>query len=193
MTKQNLVRCDQFVNNNGVYTYFHESLNLKRWIDHFLISSSIAPMKRYHEIIDVGDNPSGHLPIKLSRATFRQNWKIQNGRSKNFFKMGKCSEEQKSSFSNRLDELLHPSVMTQCDGVYCQREDCAVSIQNEYDRLVIIVTQADKVLPRHYSTIRPREERIPYRVWIIFSIFSSPDSFFGLNLCLGQFALACGP
>ena len=110
-------------------------------------------MTRNHEILDVGDNPSDHLPIKLeilcNISTESENPKQPV--KKPSLKWEKCSEEQKSSFSNRLDELLHlhPSVMTHCDVVHCQRENCAISIQNEYDSLVSIISQADKVLPRH--------------------------------------------
>ena len=63
--QHNLVCCDKYNNNNRPYTYIHNSLNQKKWNDHFFISSSLVQSSVSHMIVDVGDNPSDHLPISL--------------------------------------------------------------------------------------------------------------------------------
>ena len=55
--KHNLTCCDQYISNNNNYTYSHDSLNQRKWNDHFLVSSSIVPATDKHVILDVGDNP----------------------------------------------------------------------------------------------------------------------------------------
>ena len=64
VAKYDLTCCDQFNNNNN-YTYFHDSLNQRKWADHFLVSSSVVPSTDNHIILDLSDNTSNHHPIKF--------------------------------------------------------------------------------------------------------------------------------
>jgi hypothetical protein len=59
-----LICCDNFnVNINVGYTYFHETLNHKSWLDHFFITSGLSQSISGFEIIDSGANLSDHMPI----------------------------------------------------------------------------------------------------------------------------------
>ena len=157
--KHDMTCCDQFVNNNNInYTYFHESLNHRKWIDHFLISTSLATSTANHEIVDIGDNTSDHLPIK-----FQLSCNISAAPEKTLappnppsLKWEKCSDEQKNAYSTRLLDMLHqsPSVATVCNVAHCQHQDCVASLQREYDNLTTIITEADKALPRHKPGIQ---------------------------------------
>ena len=106
-----------------------------------------------HEILDVGDNPSDHLPILLrfSANTHAEPPVEEPSVKTTSLKWEKCSEEQKLAYSNRLRDLLRhsPEVSTSCNVAHCQKEDCISSIQKEYDELIRIITKADRILPRH--------------------------------------------
>ena len=158
VTKYDLLCCDQFNNNNNNnnnnnFTYFHDSLNQRKWIDHFLVSASIAPSTENHCILDLGDNTSDHHPIKLDIKCNIQAEpeKIIPPAKSPSLKWEKCTQEQKTNYSNRLAELLHRShsVIKRCNIAHCQRGDCIASLQMEYDNLTQIINVADKVLPRH--------------------------------------------
>ena len=158
VAKYDLLCCDQFINNNNNnnnnnYTYFHDSLNQRKWSDHFLVSSSIAPSTNTHCILDLGDNTSDHHPIKLEIDCILQAEPDKHGTPTKppSLKWEKCSEEQITAYSNRLDELLYqrPTVIKKCNVAHCQQADCIASLQCEYDNLTAMINQADKVLPRH--------------------------------------------
>ena len=152
-----LVSCDQYNNNNNnnnnVFTYIHNSLDQRKWNDHFLVSSSLAPLTDEHEIMDVGDNPSDHLPITLRLSITTTSGPTSNDQPKraSSLKWEKCSEEQKSAYRNRLNDLLYQeaSNITDCNTVHCRRPQCIESIQREYDHITESITTADKILPRH--------------------------------------------
>ena len=169
--KHDLICCDRFVNgntssvpqwaptapsnagNSNNYTYIHNSLNQKKWNDHFFVSASIASMTDGHEILDVGDNTSDHLPIMLRfTANIHAEPPAEDPPVKApSLKWEKCSEEQKLAYAKRLRELLEhsPAVLTPCNVAHCQNVECIASIQNEYDELISLITKADSILPRH--------------------------------------------
>ena len=131
----------------------HESLNQKKWSDHFLVSTSIAQSTANHEITDVGDNTSDHLPIKfqLSCKISAEPTRAVASKKSPSLKWEKCSEEQKNAYSTRLADLLlqNPDLSTSCTVAHCRNNDCLLSVQKEYDNLIDLITLADKVLPRH--------------------------------------------
>ena len=132
--KHGLVCCDSLVNNNNKhYTYIHNSLNHRKWNDHFLISSSLVPSTDNHAILDVGDNPSDHLPIlmHISICTRAEPEKVDQPAKLPSLKWEKCSEGHKTAYKNRLSDLLarSPSDMTTCKVVHCDSQDCIHSIQ----------------------------------------------------------------
>ena len=158
MNKYDLICCDQFVNNNNNnnnknFTYFHESLNQKKWSDHFLVSTSFAQSTANHEIIDVGDNTSNHLPIKfqLSCKISAEPARAESSKKSPSLKWEKCNDEQKNAYSTRLADLLfqNPDHSTSCSIAHCRNSDCLSAVQKEYDKLIELISLADKVLPRH--------------------------------------------
>ena len=68
-----------------------------------------------------------------------------------FLKWEKCTNEKKLAYNQRLSDLLNqaPSSITDCKVVHCQSQECRSSIQHEYNEITSIITEADKVLPRH--------------------------------------------
>ena len=66
-------------------------------------------------------------------------------------KWEKCTNENKSAYGRRLSHLLSqsPGSITQCNVIHCPSQDCRASIQREYDEITCLITEADKVLPRH--------------------------------------------
>jgi len=64
MTDYNLVSCDDKINNKAIlYTYIHESLGHRSWLDHFFVSKDLYDSVFNCNIIDSGGNLSDHLPI----------------------------------------------------------------------------------------------------------------------------------
>ena len=137
----------------GGYTYFHESLDQKKWNDHFLISRSIASATKQHLILESGANVSDHLPlmmelsVSLSVAPERH---AENAKTPSL-KWEKCSNEHKQAYTNQLSQCLldAPPGLTQCRKSHCSDQTCLTSIQQEHDALIGLMKKADKVLPRH--------------------------------------------
>ena len=63
----------------------------------------------------------------------------------------KCTEAQKSAYSQRLSGLLEqsPSLLSHCSNNHCTEDACLSSIQKEYESIVNQISLADKVIPRH--------------------------------------------
>ena len=153
MSKYDIKCCDSLVTGDTNYTYSHDSLNQRKWNDHFLLSSSIVPLTDNHAILDTGDNTSDHLPImfRLSCDLSAAPQQLDSSDKAPSLKWEKCSEEQKANYADCLSNLLthSPCLLTTCDTVHCSNNYCTQSIQREYECIVEAVTQADKVLPRH--------------------------------------------
>lgn len=62
----NLMCCDNKVYGLINYTYCHETLNHKSWIDQIFISNSLYNSSVDCDIIDCGENLSDHLPIRCT-------------------------------------------------------------------------------------------------------------------------------
>ena len=60
-----LINCDEFNPGNEGFTYFHEGLGHKLFIDHFFVQSVLHPLIKKFEILECGSNLSDHLPIRL--------------------------------------------------------------------------------------------------------------------------------
>ena len=169
--KHNLVCCDGLINGGGIggggtiggsddgtvisnhYTYIHDSLNQQKWNDHFIISSSLIPSTNGLTILDVGDNPSDHLPImmQLSLKLSTEIPRVETTTRPTSLKWEKCSEDQKNIYKERLADTLRqsPRISPICSKIHCEKNGCIVAIQNEYDSIVNSITKSDKVLPRH--------------------------------------------
>ena len=66
MTKYSFTCCDHFQSPTA-FTYHHESLQHKKFNDHFLVSKELLANRTAsdHDILDDGDNLSDHLPIVM--------------------------------------------------------------------------------------------------------------------------------
>ena len=124
--------CDNFISDPNSYTYSHDSLGQRKWNDHFLVSFSLITSTDCHEILDVGDKPSDHLPIalRLSTNTFAESPRIVSHTTAPSLKWDKCSEGQKSQYKEQLSSLLlhYPGVITACSVMHCQSRECIDSI-----------------------------------------------------------------
>ena len=153
MSKYNLISCDNQISDQNSHTYFHDSLNQRKWNDHFLISQSLVASTGNHVILDVGDNPSDHHPImfELSMRLPVEPPEAETSTVQPLLKWEKSSAEQTDLYSNCLSSLLNvtPSVVTTCGIAHCTNEQCIKSIQDEYDILTDTIKNADKALPRH--------------------------------------------
>ena len=170
--RHNLICCDYLINGGGGggvtgggggggggsaaanhYTYIHESLNQQKWNDHFLISSSLISSTTDLQILDVGDNPSDHLPIsmKFSIESPSESPRADISSKTPSLKWEKCSNIQKNAYNERLSDILSqsPNISAECNRTHCENRDCIQWIQCEYDNITNIITRADKVLPRH--------------------------------------------
>ena len=57
------IKCVDSLDGKFGYTYFHESLGHRSWIDHVFISSSAANTLQDYMTLDLGCNNSDHHPI----------------------------------------------------------------------------------------------------------------------------------
>ena len=103
--------------------------------------------------MDVGDNPSDHLPITMKISIEMTDVPIESVSSAKdpSLKWEKCSQEQKNAYKQHLNGLLQntPSVLNPCSISHCDRSECISAIQHEYDNLIRVITESDKILPRH--------------------------------------------
>ena len=154
--KHNLNVCDHLASNIGPqYTYVHESLNQRKWNDHFLVSKNLISVCSDHIIIDDGDNVSDHLPITMTISASLTTAPLTAGntsRSKpSSLKWDKCTSSHIESYTASLSNLLAltPSLLTFCSDCHCNNQSCHIAIQAEYDQLTSKMKQADRHLPRH--------------------------------------------
>jgi hypothetical protein len=65
MLKYGLYYCDSLMGGSEVYTYYHESLNQRSFIDHFIISNDFPKSKVVCYARESGVNMSDHLAVVL--------------------------------------------------------------------------------------------------------------------------------
>ena len=60
-------------------------------------------------------------------------------------------QEQKNMYKQQLLDLLDktPSVSFSCSISHCNRPECINKIQQEYDNIIKVINESDKILPRH--------------------------------------------
>lgn len=65
MQRKNLKCSDESTQNKNTidYTYHHETLNHKKWNDHFIVDSEFLAAMQNQRILDEGDNVSDHKPL----------------------------------------------------------------------------------------------------------------------------------
>ena len=154
ISKYDMKSCDDLVSDGNIgYTYIHNSLNHKKWNDHFLMSSSLVPSTSHHKILDDGDNLSDHLPIMMQFSTslFPSPTKDAPVARQPSLKWDKCNEEQKARYANALSYSLinSPCHLPICLKCHCENSICKSAMQAEYDSLISKMKVADKLLPRH--------------------------------------------
>ena len=157
MNKNQLSSCDICFPPDSI-TYHHESLDQKKWNDHFLVSSSmIGTNLSNYAVLQDGDNISDHFPILMSLAA---NVQTRYEESSTVFqpptlKWDKLSNEQRSDYTSHLHSLVDalpppPDAIHQCvHKCRCRESSCVDSLQHEYDTLINCLRTADSILPRH--------------------------------------------
>ena len=158
-----LSSCDHYFPNSTV-TYKHNSLDHKKWSDHFLVSASLSNADRLseHEVIDEGDNLSDHFPIIMSLMANIQNRETPASppTPQPKLKWEKISNHDKSNYTTHLHSLVSSTPQTadlsHCQNVCrCRNSECHEAIQREYDCLVNLFKVADCNLPRFKRTGGP--------------------------------------
>ena len=155
--KFELTLCDSFLPPSS-FTYFHESLDQRKWNDHFFVSKSLIQDDVFsnHQIMDDGDNPSDHLPISMSMS-ININSAVQQqdtDTSKESLKWEKIPPEVREQYSTRLQSLVNERpaspLLSNCQATcQCENTSCKNAIQEEYDSLMRCLTEADSILPRY--------------------------------------------
>jgi len=64
----NLICCDNMELQNIGFTYFHDTLGHKYFIDDFFVHRELLPLISYFKILENEANVSDHLPIALCLA-----------------------------------------------------------------------------------------------------------------------------
>ena len=154
--KYNLICCDGFITENDAYTYCHDSLDQRKWNDHFFISSHLSHLTSNHSILNDGDNPSDHLPLLFSinlpiKDLVPTSESVTRPAK---LRWEKLNSEQLQQYANRLLLLLQstPSSLplSDCHTIcHCTNEVCKTAIQNEYDTILTCLKKADASLLRH--------------------------------------------
>ena len=156
VTRKQLAYCSHLFSSPG-YTYHHASLGHKKMNDHFIVSQNVLNrgLTTDHQIIDVGENLSDHLPIVMKiSAKILPHKQVQNSNvSRPKLNWSKLTDELKDSYTTQLrgmvDALRPRRSHSTCSGrCHCSSELCHVDIQREYDDLNQCVKDADASLPR---------------------------------------------
>ena len=142
--------------NRNHNSQLHESLDQKKWNDHFLVSlAMIGTVLDNHVILQDGDNISDHFPILMSLNANMQ-MRFTESASPNpepTLKWDKLSMEQRSRFTSCVHSLvdtLPPLAVHHCvNKCRCRDSSCLDALQLEYDSLVKCLHEADSILPRH--------------------------------------------
>ena len=156
LTKNQLASCLMCFPPDSV-TYHHESLDKKKWNDHFLVSSAmIGSDLSSYAILHEGDNASDHYPILMSLSANIQT-RYQESSSPDptpTFKWDKLSNEQRSNYTTRLQSLVEalppPPTAVQCVvKCRCREYNCLDSLLHEYDNLIMCM----RALTQNYLAI----------------------------------------
>ena len=159
--KNNLAFCSSRFPSNSI-TYRHKSLDQKKWIDHFLVTSSLLDNDLSNfDILDDGDNMSDHFPIVMkmrvnlepAQPSFRYN---SSGKTLKWDKLSTSHlDTYTSKLHNLVDSLPAPEVSLNCNATcFCANKSCLESAQREYDNLLQCLQTADSTLPRQKPGIR---------------------------------------
>ena len=156
MSKNLLRHCDSLVSSVH-FTFCHESLDQKKFNDHFIISDSLFLNDRVRNsfILDDGDNPSDHLPLlmTLSFPVLPSNPDDVTLHTNTSIAWNKVSSESVKCYADELERLLllrgGPSLVSGCHfPCGCTSDVCRESIQDEYDYIIECITNASNLLPR---------------------------------------------
>ena len=156
MSRNKLASCDaQFP--PDTITYHHQSLDQKKWNDHFLVSASmIGPDLNNYSVLHDGDNVSDHFPIIMSLSVDIQPHLEETiyQSSKSTLKWDKLTNEQLDNFTTRIQSAVEalppPPVAIECaNQCRCRNSNCLKSLQQEYDALISCLHKADSSLPRY--------------------------------------------
>ena len=153
MDKNRFAYCDNFISSPR-YTYHHESLDQRKFNDHFIISQEFLDLKlaKGHKILEDGDNISDHLPILMSLSLNLESFsRIEPINLKPTINWEKLSPDEIQKYSDRLWMLVEekPSRMKSCGlACGCQDDACRQRLQEEYDCLLSCIKKASDAVPR---------------------------------------------
>ena len=140
----------------SAFTYHHESLDQKKFIDHFLVSKKVIDSGKIGDfkILEDADNFSDHLPILLSISIpISSPNKTTATDAKKLLNWKKVSDEKKLEYKEHLESLVYrtrgPVLLPQCaHRCGCSSDSCQCEIQTEYESLISCIKTASKTLPR---------------------------------------------
>ena len=155
IAKNQLACCDSLFPQDSI-TYHHQSLDQKKWNDHFLVSQSLMNGNLSNfSILDDGDNVSDHFPIlmKLSIELDDQIQETEPVASQPSLKWDKLSSIKVEAYTSHLHELVSTlpplDSMDNCiSSCMCNNAECHEALQKQYDSLIHCLHVADTVLPR---------------------------------------------
>ena len=139
------------------FTYCHDSLDQRKWHDHFLVSKFLieSDVISNPRIIDDGENISDHKPILMTLKT-----KVPKNPPAEIpsaprpkLKWEKINKAAKAIYTQKINERLMsvppPIYLARCDGnCHCSSDECHAGLQEDYDFLIGCLKDADSVLPR---------------------------------------------
>ena len=155
LTKYSFAYCDSFISAPR-YTYRHDTLDQKKFNDHFIVSKSFLDGSSHnHRILDDGDNCSDHLPILMNiRLQIQPPNTVQNQTdSQSSVNWAKLSNNTVSDYTRRLEQNLlqrqTPLGVSLCRRPCgCTSDACRQDIQDEYNDIISCVKDASKSLPK---------------------------------------------
>jgi len=126
----NLICCDNLDLENIGFTYFHDTLGHKSFIDHFFVHRELLPLISYFKILENGANVSDHLPIALCLAVPVVKCD-ETALSDSFVHIFLCDKGDITNYYEQtgllLNNIAHDFSCMQCD-FNCSNKDCHVDI-----------------------------------------------------------------
>ena len=144
-SNNNLICCDNMLVDRTIeYTYIHESLGHRSWLDHIFISESLSSCIYDFKILDDGINCSDHLPIVCTFKLDLTNSIEINAPQYDQPKRLRWDKADLISYYYLSGQLLQPidipSNILQCSAA-CNSTDHCTMIDNYYH---VIINALDK-------------------------------------------------
>ena len=140
-----LMSCDDMDQNNVGFTYHHESIGHKSFIDHFFVYNELQPKIKSFKILEKGDDLSDHLPITLClsfSSCIRANTGVIPENVVHEFRWDKGDIHGYCQHSGTLlSNIVHEFPCMQC-GTNCTDKSCHLNIEIYYSEIVHCLMEA---------------------------------------------------